>query len=161
MTIDEIKAAYTMRDVLDMYGLKANRKGFICCPFHGEKTASFKVYERSFHCFGCGVHGDVIDFVAMMDESDFNDAFKKLGGTREQPKRSNVLRSRRRKAERKRGEIAKAALKEKYRETCENLQMLDRIQRTARPFSELWSYCGNKIVTLSYYADYLIEEMRK
>ena len=34
------------------------------CPFHQEKTASFVVYTdtKSYYCFGCGVHGDVIDF---------------------------------------------------------------------------------------------------
>lgn len=161
MTIEEIKSTYTMRDVLDMYGLKANRSGFICCPFHGEKTASFKVYERSFHCFGCGVHGDVIDFVAKMDDCTFEDAFRKLGGTREKPKKSDLLRTKRRKAERKRGEVYKAAASEKYQDVCEDLQMLRRIQQVTRPFSELWTFVTNKIVALEYNADYLTEEMRR
>ncbi len=34
-----------------------------CCPFHGEKTPSFYVYDDHFHCYGCGKHGDVITFV--------------------------------------------------------------------------------------------------
>ena len=35
-----------------------------CCPFHGEKTPSFYVYEDGhYHCFGCGAHGDAISFV--------------------------------------------------------------------------------------------------
>lgn len=38
-----------------------NWKG--CCPFHPEKTLSFYVYEDGYHCFGCGAHGDVIDYV--------------------------------------------------------------------------------------------------
>ncbi len=33
------------------------------CPFHGEKTPSFYVYDDHFHCFGCGAHGDAIGFV--------------------------------------------------------------------------------------------------
>ena len=45
------------------YGLEVDRGGFACCPFHNEKTPSFKVYEDYFHCFGCGEHGDHIDFV--------------------------------------------------------------------------------------------------
>ncbi len=36
-----------------------------CCPFHNEKTPSFHVYaeQGTYHCFGCGAHGDVITFV--------------------------------------------------------------------------------------------------
>ena len=35
-----------------------------CCPFHGEKTPSFHVREdkKYYHCFGCGVHGNIFDF---------------------------------------------------------------------------------------------------
>ncbi len=34
------------------------------CPFHDENTASFFIYpNNSFYCFGCGVHGNAIDFV--------------------------------------------------------------------------------------------------
>jgi len=34
-----------------------------CCPFHGERTPSFYVYDDGYHCFGCGAHGDAISFV--------------------------------------------------------------------------------------------------
>ncbi len=34
-----------------------------CCPFHGEKSPSFYVYDDGYHCFGCGAHGDAIGFV--------------------------------------------------------------------------------------------------
>ena len=34
-----------------------------CCPFHKEDTPSFRVYKDHYHCYGCGAHGDVIDFV--------------------------------------------------------------------------------------------------
>ncbi|HET6306756.1 MAG TPA: CHC2 zinc finger domain-containing protein, partial [Rhodopila sp.] len=34
-----------------------------CCPFHGEKTPSFYVYEDGYHCFGCGAHGSAIGFL--------------------------------------------------------------------------------------------------
>ena len=41
------------------------------CPFHSEKTASFVVYPntKSYYCFGCGVHGDVIDFARAMTDT--------------------------------------------------------------------------------------------
>ena len=44
------------------YGLKINRSGMVVCPFHQEKTPSAKIYPDGFHCFGCGVHTDVIGF---------------------------------------------------------------------------------------------------
>ena len=52
-----------MREVCDMYGIRLDRRGFANCPFHYEKTPSFKVFADHFHCFGCGAHGDVIKFV--------------------------------------------------------------------------------------------------
>lgn len=84
MTKEEIKGAYSMRDILRRYGLpEQNRAGFICCPFHREKTPSMKVYAKDFHCFGCGAHGDIFDFVRRMDGVSFQGAFAELGGTQE------------------------------------------------------------------------------
>ena len=51
-----------------------------CCPFHHEKTASFHVDENRqfYHCFGCGVSGNVITLVKEMENVDFGDAVKIL-----------------------------------------------------------------------------------
>ena len=59
-----IKQNISMNDVFIRYGLKLGRKGAMCCPFHREKTPSFKIYQngKKFHCFGCGADGDVISF---------------------------------------------------------------------------------------------------
>lgn len=53
---------------------------FGCCPFHEEKTPSFSVNSEKeiFHCFGCGVSGDVIDFVQKYYNLDFLKAIKHL-----------------------------------------------------------------------------------
>ena len=51
MTSEEIKKTYSMRDILERYGMHPNRSGFIRCPFHKEKTASMKVYQDSYYCF--------------------------------------------------------------------------------------------------------------
>src|SRR5512134_2899291 len=50
------------------------------CPFHGEKTPSFHVNgdKGFFHCFGCGVGGDVIKFVELHDKMAFPDAVRQL-----------------------------------------------------------------------------------
>jgi DNA primase len=49
------------------------------CPFHNEKTPSFYASENGmFHCFGCGVGGDVIKFVMLMEKMDFKDCIRVL-----------------------------------------------------------------------------------
>jgi len=81
MTKEEIKGLYSMKDILDRYGLpQPNRSGFICCPFHKEKTASMKIYKKDYYCFGCGEHGDIFTFVQRMDGLTFREAFSALGG---------------------------------------------------------------------------------
>lgn len=74
-------AAQAIRDTVDMervlglYGYKA-KHGFMCCPFHGEKKPSLKIYRETggWHCFGCGRGGSVIDFVMEQEGCDFRTA---------------------------------------------------------------------------------------
>jgi DNA primase len=49
-----------------------------CCPFHGEKSPSFYVYDDGYHCFGCGAHGDAISFVMQSQGLPFMDAVTQL-----------------------------------------------------------------------------------
>ncbi len=51
-----------------------------CCPFHGEKTPSFYVYDDGYHCFGCGAHGDAIGFVMNTEGAGFIEAVERLAG---------------------------------------------------------------------------------
>lgn len=69
-----IKNSVNMAKIINMYGFKPNRAGFISCPFHSEKTASLRIYPNSFYCFGCGTGGDVIKFVSLMEQCDFTKA---------------------------------------------------------------------------------------
>ena len=48
------------------------------CPFHGEKTPSFSVHatRQFFHCFGCGVSGDVFTFVQKIENITFPEAVR-------------------------------------------------------------------------------------
>ena len=50
------------------------------CPFHEERTASFYIYEstQSYHCFGCGKNGDIIQFVQDYEHVDFKEAVEKI-----------------------------------------------------------------------------------
>lgn len=76
--IPRIKERLTIREVVDRYGLPVKR-GFICCPFHSERTPSLKLYENNtWYCFGCSAHGDVIDFVSKMEGKTFSETIRLL-----------------------------------------------------------------------------------
>lgn len=77
-SIQMIKDRLTMCEVLERYGYTADRKGFICCPFHNEKTPSMRIYDKDYHCFGCQEHGDVISFVQKLFGLSFPDTLKKI-----------------------------------------------------------------------------------
>ena len=80
--IDEVRAAADIVTVIsDSVSLrKAGNSYKGLCPFHGEKTPSFNVMrERGFfHCFGCGVGGDVFKFVELQEKVGFQDAVRHL-----------------------------------------------------------------------------------
>lgn len=75
---DEIKSRADMRSVALQYGFTPNRSGFICCPFHSEKTPSLKLYDKSFYCYGCGIGGDAVRFVMKLYDLSAIEAAKKL-----------------------------------------------------------------------------------
>ena len=75
---ESVKAAVTVRQAAEHYGLEVNRGNMVCCPFHNDRTPSMKLNEDYFYCFGCGATGDVIDFVARLFNLSSYDAAKKL-----------------------------------------------------------------------------------
>lgn len=80
---EEIRAKIDIAEVVSAYGYHLEHKNgalWCCCPFHNEKTASFRVDEArgTYHCFGCGEGGDAFDFVMKQEGLSFVDAVKKL-----------------------------------------------------------------------------------
>ena len=63
---ETIKAAVPVRQAAEHYGLKVNRNGMACCPFHNDRHPSLKLNEEYFFCFGCGATGDAIEFTAKL-----------------------------------------------------------------------------------------------
>ncbi|BAC24615.1 dnaG [Wigglesworthia glossinidia endosymbiont of Glossina brevipalpis] len=59
---------------------KSGKNYFALCPFHQEKTPSFSVsYEKQFfHCFGCGIHGNAIDFLMNYNNLTFIESIEEL-----------------------------------------------------------------------------------
>jgi DNA primase len=79
--------AYTVKQQADIVRIigdyiklkKAGAQNFSgLCPFHGEKTASFSVHatRQFYHCFGCGVSGDVFSFVQKIENITFPEAVR-------------------------------------------------------------------------------------
>ena len=80
--LDELRARTPMPALVSrrVKLARSGRQWKGCCPFHGEKTPSFYVYEDGFHCFGCGAHGDAISFVMQTQGSSFVEAVTALAG---------------------------------------------------------------------------------
>lgn len=77
----DIRSMLTAQQVAEHYGFEVNRSGFMKCPFHtGDRTASLKLYdgESGFHCFGCGAHGSIIDFVMRLFDLNFRQAVLRI-----------------------------------------------------------------------------------
>ena len=80
-----LRALKQKNDIIEVIGgyVALDRKGgnhWACCPFHHEKTPSFSVNEADqfYHCFGCGVSGDVVKFVQEIESTDFIGAVRIL-----------------------------------------------------------------------------------
>ncbi|MCD7824899.1 MAG: CHC2 zinc finger domain-containing protein [Clostridiaceae bacterium] len=156
MTVSEIKATYSMRDILAKYGMQVNRSGFCRCPFHsGDNTASLKVYEKDFHCFGCGVNGDIFTFVQMMDGCDFKTAFLSLGGEYEK-KPSFSARAGRYRAQKAREQRQKTERRQEEKKATNNTLITFYRRQTAKsePFSDAWcDSCAGLEKQLRIHAD--------
>ncbi|MCW3173332.1 DNA primase [Shewanella subflava] len=80
--INELIARTDIVDLIDRKVplKKAGKNHSACCPFHSEKSPSFTVSrdKQFYHCFGCGAHGNAIDFVMEYDRLEFVDAIEEL-----------------------------------------------------------------------------------
>lgn len=61
---------------------RAGREFHALCPFHKEKTPSFTINDEKgfYHCFGCGAHGDVINYIKEYEHLGYREAIEKLAG---------------------------------------------------------------------------------
>lgn len=82
-TIRQVHDRIDIVDVVSRFNITLTRKGahYVgLCPFHNEKTGSFIVSpsRNTYHCFGCGAHGDGIDFVMKLDNRTYPEAIEYL-----------------------------------------------------------------------------------
>ena len=145
---NEIKSRLTMSEILAFYGFSPNSKGFICCPFHNEKTPSFKAYNGTggCNCFGCGEHGSVIDFVMKYFNLSFTEAVKKLnadfglglpiGDVSFEQLREMYYKSKMIQAKREREKAEKEKIKAEYWAAFDEWKRLDDNRRKYKPTNQ-------------------------
>lgn len=83
--VQEVRERSSIRGVIESY-VKLKKTGASLvglCPFHSEKSPSFSVSEEKgfYHCFGCGEHGDAIEFLMKFAGQTFREAVEELAGT--------------------------------------------------------------------------------
>ena len=83
--IPALKARHPLGDTVEAAGVRLRGRGRVrqgVCPFHDEGEGSFTVYADSerWYCFGCGLGGDVLDFVQRMENLSLPEAIQRLDG---------------------------------------------------------------------------------
>ncbi len=136
-----IREHVPMEKVLAAYGIEV-RRGKAVCPFHADHRPSMRVYPDGYYCFSCGSGGDVVKFIARMENCPNRDAAVKaaeIGGlamaagdyrTRERVQQLGAYR----RAELRRTE----AMCREYDALCTERIRLDRETADAIPYSPLW-----------------------
>ena len=82
--VDAVKSGFRIEEVIVRF-MSLSPSGSRLrgrCPFHEDRTPSFVVYpeNQTFHCFGCGTHGDVLTFLMQVERITFREAVKRLRG---------------------------------------------------------------------------------
>lgn len=171
--VDEIKRRISCREFAERVGIEITRSGFCCCPFHGEKTPSLKVYpgERGWYCFGCHQGGDVIDLAKKWLNLPFKETIMEMNRmfnlgmnfgakiSSEDQMKASVERAKRKAEINKRKRLKEQAeiefwhLFDKYRE-LEKIIEEYRPKSTEDEISQKWA---NAVIEKEY-VTYLLEE---
>ena len=73
-----VKYGVSCREAAERYGVEVNHYGMALCSFHNDRHPSLYVADDHYHCFACGEHGDVIDFVSKLFRLSLYDAAQQL-----------------------------------------------------------------------------------
>ena len=94
-----VKYGVSCREAAEQYGVEVNHYGMALCPFHNDRHPSLYVADDHYHCFGCGEHGDVIDFAAKLFGLPLYEAAQQLAAdfhlTPEKPPSAAALHAKR------------------------------------------------------------------
>ena len=170
MRAEQIKQLVTIRQALEAAGVEVDRKGYACCPFHAEKSPSLKIYDKtnSFHCFGCGASGDVINFFAALNHTNFKTTIaeiQRIFGINEELDYSKQYELKRKSMQRQQEAQAKQKAKEKtFDDYLKAEKELDRLKKNKVQYSpktqeeELHPLFIEALQKMAY-AEYLAENL--
>ena len=162
--IATLKSNISMRDVAERYGAGLNRKNFMHCPKHKDKTPSMQVKDNYFKCYSCGLHGDIIDFVMMMYNVEQTAAIATLASDfgifindKDNAVKIDYNAIKRHKADRLKKEIELKKYREEYDRKCIEFNRLNvaRLTKSPKSETEVWDneYCEAlmRLPILEYY----------
>lgn len=118
-------------------------------PVPQEKTASMKIWEKDFYCFGCGANGDIFTFVMLMDGVSFKEAYAALGGNYENsfPARLRAYRAQKKREMQRKTE---EKLKRKRDLNCLLMEVYRRWLGRLEPLSDAWADTYNALQRQEY-----------
>lgn len=162
----KVKESLTMPQVARHLGFEPNRAGFIKSPFQDERTASCKLYERSFYDFSANEGGDLIRFTAavfglnnwqaacyLVDAFSLPYSVSGFKDNREQIKKRQQERARQQEKEQR---FKDAWIKEVDRlKRWEHIFTLVIEKQVFPPMSDLWAYAVMELQKVSYRLDVL------
>lgn len=111
--------------IIEREGIELKR-GKAPCPFHSERTPSFMVNQnkQKFNCYGCGAHGDVIDFIMLLHKLSFKDALVYLGMKNGKPIQIDPAIARQKKIQKD----YEAAIHNLWEKLCERSRALHKLK---------------------------------
>lgn len=149
------------------------KKGYMLCPFHNEKTASMNINDSKgvFYCFGCGVGGDIFDFIRYYQNLNFIDSLKFIDEL-------YCLRLFNQKISAKmlfNGRRAQIQQNKKIEEENKKIEEFNRLEdsliqeirlnelfmKKLKSLSDDWYYCLEQLATAEIKLDVLLEEWRQ
>ena len=162
----KVKESLTMQQIARHLGFEPNRAGFIRSPFQDERTASCKLYERSFYDFSANTGGDLIRFTAaVLGLNNWQaacylvDAFSlpySVSGSKD-----NQEQIKRREQERKRQQEKEQRFRDAWLQEVDRLKKWEEIftraieKQVFLPMSDLWAYAVMELQKISYRLDVL------
>ncbi|MGI6545501.1 MAG: CHC2 zinc finger domain-containing protein [Fastidiosipilaceae bacterium] len=160
----EIATQITAHDIAKRLGVKINNRGYCCCPFHEEKTASLKFYENgTWHCFGCGKGGNSVTFVMLFYNLSCPKACKwiqrTLGIGEEMSESEWMLIRLEREKKREQKTKYKREIDKRYLESCKRLLMLERIIDTSKIGSSDWVIALHERTSVEIQLDELTDNL--
>ena len=166
----QVKENVSTRQAAEVYGLKINRNGMACCPFHHDRHPSMKV-DKVFYCFACGEKGDVISFTSKLFGITPYEAARKLAEDFQivLEKQDNKEKKKfKKQAIPKRNAFQLTREFEKWEQFCirilsDYLHLLEdwKVRYAPQSFDEAWddrfTEACKQLTTVNYYLDILLE----